>query len=127
MPAGQSPLSDEKARDPAVMHWPRIPGGNHLIIFYIAGSDPIQRLQDLIIISVIFRQLADIFSVLTEEFIHGLIFVFDIEQAGLLQVFSLHVVGDNVDQDHNCADSGKSQQGGRRGIDGETYAVMASM
>ncbi len=26
MPAGQSPLSDEKARDPAVMHWPRIPG-----------------------------------------------------------------------------------------------------
>ena len=72
MPAGQSPLSDEKARNPAVMHWPRIPGTffSYCVqpahILRAAGSDLIQRLQDLIIISVIFRQLTDIFSVLME-------------------------------------------------------------
>ena len=69
--ARQSPFDDENpgsgghalAADPGYLFLYCV---RPAYILRAAGSDLIQRLQDLIIISVIFRQLTDIFSVLME-------------------------------------------------------------
>ena len=62
--ARQSPFDDENPGSGG--HALAADPGNLFFILRAAGSDLIQRLQDLIIISVIFRQLTDIFSVLME-------------------------------------------------------------